>query len=101
MGFFYRYAGPDTQVARSEWQGGSWASYLASNQGWIVAQIDGRGSGGDGDRRKFEVWQQLGSTEVQDQIEVHYQGIQVQLALHLFKLFCHCIYVSCCRSQNI
>ena len=75
--FFYRYAGPDTQVARSEWQGGSWASYLASNQGWIVAQIDGRGSGGDGDRRKFEVWQQLGSTEVQDQIEVYYQGIQV------------------------
>ena len=67
---FGRYAGPDSQVAKSEWQGGSWASYLASNRGWVVAQIDGRGSGGDGDRRKFEVWQQLGKTEVNDQIEV-------------------------------
>ena len=35
-----------------------------------MAQIDGRGSSGDGDRKRFEVWQKLGSVEVADQIEV-------------------------------
>ena len=44
-----------------------WPAYLASSRGVIVAQIDGRGSGGEGDRRRFEMWQRLGSVEVQDQ----------------------------------
>ena len=47
-----------------------WPAYLASSRGIIVAQIDGRGSGGEGDRRRFELWNRLGSVEVQDQIEV-------------------------------
>jgi len=53
-----RYAGPGTQVAKHEWKQG-WASYLSSSRGWIVAQIDGRGSGGEGDRRRFEIWHQV------------------------------------------
>ena len=57
-------------MAKAEWKQGGWASYLAGRKGWIVAQIDGRGSGGAGDRRRFEVWQQLGKVEVADQIEV-------------------------------
>ena len=65
-----RYAGPDTQVAKEEWKKGGWAGYLSGRKGWIVAQIDGRGSGGDGDRRRFQVWQRLGTVEVADQIEV-------------------------------
>ena len=44
-----------------------WPAYLASSRGIIVAQIDGRGSGGEGDRRRFEMWRRLGSVEVQDQ----------------------------------
>ena len=44
-----------------------WPAYLASSRGVIVAQIDGRGSGGEGDRRRFEMWHRLGSVEVQDQ----------------------------------
>ena len=55
------------QVAKHEWKQ-SWANYLASSRGWIVAQIDGRGSGGEGDRRRFEIWHQLGSVEVADQV---------------------------------
>ena len=47
-----------------------WPAYLASSRGIIVAQIDGRGSGGEGDRRRFEMWQRLGSVEVQDQVMV-------------------------------
>ena len=46
-----------------------WPAYLASSRGVIVAQIDGRGSGGEGDRRRFEMWQRLGSVEVQDQVK--------------------------------
>jgi len=48
---FFRYAGPGTQAARPVWKQG-WASYLAASRGWIVAHIDGRGSGGEGDARK-------------------------------------------------
>ena len=63
----FSYAGPGMQVAKHEWKQ-SWANYLASSRGWIVAQIDGRGSGGEGDRRRFEIWHQLGSVEVADQV---------------------------------
>ncbi len=35
-----------------------------------MAQVDGRGSGGDGDLRKFELWRKLGQAEVVDQLEV-------------------------------
>jgi hypothetical protein len=33
-----RYAGPGMQVAKYEWKQ-SWANYLASSRGWIVAQV--------------------------------------------------------------
>jgi dipeptidyl aminopeptidase/acylaminoacyl peptidase len=64
-----RYAGPGTQTYKSNWKMG-WSAYLASTRGFIVAEIDGRGSGGEGDRRRFEIWERLGSVEVSDQIEV-------------------------------
>ena len=51
------------------WKQG-WASYLSSTRSWVVAHIDGRGSGHDGDKRRFQVYEQLGSLEVDDQIEV-------------------------------
>jgi dipeptidyl aminopeptidase/acylaminoacyl peptidase len=64
---FFSYAGPGMQVAKHEWKQ-SWANYLSSSRGWIVAQIDGRGSGGEGDRRRFEIWHHLGNVEVIDQV---------------------------------
>lgn len=64
-----RYAGPGSKAVTSHWKHG-WASYLASSRGWIVALIDGRGSGRDGNERRFAVHERLGTVEVDDQIEV-------------------------------
>ena len=46
-----RYAGPGFQAVKEEWKMGGWAAYLAGTKGIIVAMIDGRGSGNNGDRR--------------------------------------------------
>jgi Dipeptidyl aminopeptidases/acylaminoacyl-peptidases len=47
-----------------------WGTYLASNRNFIVAQIDGRGSGFQGDRLRHELHYRLGSVEIEDQIAV-------------------------------
>jgi len=47
-----------------------WNTYLASRRNIIVAQIDGRGSGGQGYKLLHEVYYRLGSVEVADQLEV-------------------------------
>ncbi len=67
--FAFSYAGPGTQIALPQWKLG-WSSYLSTSRSWIVAHADGRGSGGDGDRRRFEVGGRLGGPEVEDQLEV-------------------------------
>ena len=67
--FCYSYAGPGSQSTKAEWKHG-WSSYMAGSRGWIVALIDGRGSGGDGETRQKELWKRLGSVEVQDQITI-------------------------------
>lgn len=45
-------------------------TYLAGNKDYIVAQIDGRGSSGQGYRLMHEVYRRLGTVEVSDQLEV-------------------------------
>lgn len=45
-------------------------TYLAGNKDYIVAQIDGRGSSGQGYRLLHEVYRRLGTVEVSDQLEV-------------------------------
>lgn len=47
-----------------------WNTYLASRKSIIVAQIDGRGSGGQGYKLLHEVYYKLGYAEVADQLEV-------------------------------
>ncbi|XP_055942406.1 inactive dipeptidyl peptidase 10-like [Argiope bruennichi] len=47
-----------------------WGSYLASHKNYIYAQIDGRGSGFQGDKRVQEVFRKLGNIEVEDQLVV-------------------------------
>uniref|UniRef100_A0A3B4TR04 Inactive dipeptidyl peptidase 10-like n=1 Tax=Seriola dumerili TaxID=41447 RepID=A0A3B4TR04_SERDU len=54
----------------------SWDSVLVSSDSVIVARLDGRGSGFQGQRILHEVHQRLGSVDVQDQISV----------LHLMRL---------------
>lgn len=63
------YGGPGSQLVTERWRL-DWNSYLASNKDYIVAQIDGRGSGGQGYQLLHEVYYHLGSVEVADQLEV-------------------------------
>uniref|UniRef100_A0AAY4BV84 Uncharacterized protein n=1 Tax=Denticeps clupeoides TaxID=299321 RepID=A0AAY4BV84_9TELE len=45
-----------------------WSTYLASTEGVIVANFDGRGSGYQGDEVMHAIYQRLGTYEVEDQI---------------------------------
>lgn len=66
---FYRYSGPGTQLVTDKWKV-DMNTYLAGNKDYIVAQIDGRGSSGQGYRLMHEVYRRLGTVEVSDQLEV-------------------------------
>ncbi|GLV36131.1 Dipeptidyl peptidase 10 [Carabus blaptoides fortunei] len=63
------YGGPGSQLVTERWRM-DWNTYLASNKDYIIAQIDGRGSGGQGHQLLHEVYYHLGSVEVADQLEV-------------------------------
>lgn len=47
-----------------------WNTYLAANKDFIVAEIDGRGTTGQGLQLMFKVYRKLGSYDVADQLEV-------------------------------
>ncbi|KAM3585636.1 uncharacterized protein V6R79_023388 [Siganus canaliculatus] len=61
------YAGPCSQKTDYLYRV-SWATYLASTEKIIVASFDGRGSGYQGDKLMHELYQRLGTYEVEDQI---------------------------------
>lgn len=63
------YGGPGSQLVTERWRI-DWNTYLAGNKDFIVAQIDGRGSGGQGHQLLHKVYYKLGSVEVADQLEV-------------------------------
>lgn len=65
----FRYGGPGTQLVTDRWKI-DWSTYLASNKDYIIAQIDGRGSAGQGYQLMHEVYHRLGTVEVADQLEV-------------------------------
>lgn len=67
--FNFSYGGPGTQLAIERW-GVDFATYLAGKKDYIVAQIDGRGSGGRGWQFQHQVYYRIGLLEVEDQIEV-------------------------------
>ncbi|KAI7815343.1 DPP10, partial [Rhyzopertha dominica] len=60
---------PGSQTVSCEWKL-SWAWYLASTRNYIVAHIDARGSGFQGERMRREIQNRIGSIEVQDQLAV-------------------------------
>ncbi|CAG2066419.1 unnamed protein product, partial [Timema podura] len=60
---------PGSQLVSERW-GVDWGTYLASSRNFIVAEIDGRGSGFQGDSFLHKLRHHLGSTEVADQIVV-------------------------------
>ncbi|XP_043070568.1 inactive dipeptidyl peptidase 10 isoform X2 [Drosophila grimshawi] len=63
------YSGPGTQLVTDRWHV-DWNTYLAGSKDYIVIEIDGRGSAGQGYQLLHEVYKRLGSVEVSDQLEV-------------------------------
>lgn len=63
------YAGPNSYTGSDEWSIG-WGTYLASNKSVVSAIIDARGMGRRSDRYQFAGYRNLGTVEVEDQIEV-------------------------------
>ena len=68
--FMYQYSGPGSQQENNEWNGTDdyWFMML-TQQGYIVACVDGRGTGFKGAAFKKVTQLQLGKYEVEDQIE--------------------------------
>lgn len=63
------YSGPGSQLVTDRWHV-DWNTYLAGSKDYIVIEIDGRGSAGQGYQLLHEVYKRLGSVEVSDQLEV-------------------------------
>ncbi|WP_395048394.1 S9 family peptidase [Flavobacterium sp.] len=68
--FMYQYSGPGSQQVNNEWNNSDdyWFMML-SQQGYIIACVDGRGTGYKGADFKKVTYQQLGKYEVEDQID--------------------------------
>ena len=60
------YGGPQAQSIRNTWQGLSWEQVLA-NKGFVIWQLDNRGSYGYGHAFENPVYRELGKTELADQ----------------------------------
>ncbi|HLV69488.1 MAG TPA: S9 family peptidase [Xanthomarina sp.] len=68
--FMYQYSGPGSQSVSNSWNSANdyWYQYLAQ-KGYIVACVDGRGTGFKGAAFKKVTQKELGKYEVEDQIE--------------------------------
>ncbi|CAN5331974.1 S9 family peptidase [soil metagenome] len=64
--FFEHYGGPHSQTVSRNW-GSVLHQYLVS-QGWIVFQIDNRGSANRGTAFEDQIYHAMGSVEVEDQL---------------------------------
>lgn len=65
----FSYGGPMVDIAMDYYKI-DLNMYLSANHDIVVAEIDGRGSGGRGSNILFANYLKLGSGEVQDQIAV-------------------------------
>ena len=61
-----QYSGPGSQLVLDKWDV-NWEQYLVS-RGFIVACVDGRGTGARGNAFKTCVYMKLGELETQDQV---------------------------------
>ena len=68
--FMYQYSGPGSQEVSNQWNSYNdyWFMMLAQ-QGYIVACVDGRGTGFKGAAFKKVTYKELGKYEVEDQID--------------------------------
>lgn len=67
--FMFQYSGPGSQQVSNSWDGGNtlWFNHLVQ-QGYIVACVDGRGTGYKGSKYKKVTFRNLGKYEIEDQI---------------------------------
>ena len=62
------YGGPGSQTVQNTWSGASWDQALAA-RGFVIWQLDNRGSLGRGHRWQTPVFHNLGAKELEDQKE--------------------------------
>lgn len=68
--FMYQYSGPGSQSANNAWKGNNyWWFQMLAQQGYIVACVDGRGTGMQGQEFKKMTYLNLGKYETIDQID--------------------------------
>ncbi|PQA96756.1 S9 family peptidase [Chryseobacterium shigense] len=67
--FMFQYSGPGSQQVANSWDTGNtlWFNHLAQ-KGYIVACVDGRGTGYKGTKFKKVTYMNLGKYEIEDQI---------------------------------
>ena len=66
----FQYSGPGSQEVNNSWGGGHYYWHqILTQKGYIVACIDGRGTGGRGVKFKKQTYAQLGKLETEDQIQ--------------------------------
>jgi dipeptidyl-peptidase-4 len=72
------YGGPGNQQVTDQWKGANyWWFEMLAQQGYVVACVDNRGTGGRGEEFKKMTYKQLGHYETIDQIEAaKYLGTQ-------------------------
>lgn len=64
------YGGPGNQQVTEQWKGANyWWFQMLAQQGYVVACVDNRGTGGRGEEFKKMTYKQLGHYETIDQIE--------------------------------
>ena len=68
--FMYQYSGPGSQQVNNEWNNiDDYWFMMLTQQGYIVACVDGRGTGFKGAAFKKMTYKELGKYEVEDQID--------------------------------
>jgi dipeptidyl aminopeptidase/acylaminoacyl peptidase len=66
--YFVSYSGPGSQLVLDEWKM-DFNTYMASGLSYLVLEVDGSGSGGQGEEKVTEIKNKLGQLEVQDQLD--------------------------------
>ncbi len=65
----FQYSGPGSQSVSNSWGGSNayWHQMLVQ-KGYIISVVDGRGTGGRGEKFKKQTYRNLGRMEIEDQI---------------------------------
>jgi dipeptidyl-peptidase-4 len=67
--FMFQYSGPGSQQVLDSWRGANyWWFQMLAQQGYVVACVDGRGTGARGEQFEKQTYLQLGKYETEDQI---------------------------------